>query len=442
MQMKRCAVFIMAMLALFLAAMPACSADKVKITYWFFPTERNVPGYESVSANFGDWEKYLAGEFMKENPDIEITPELVPYEGGVDKVNVTIAGGNPPDIIFDYLGRSGNWYFQGAVQPVDSLISSKLKGDLLDSFKSLYTLDGKLHAVPSFAWNIGLIVNRGLLKSWGYKGEILNGPGNAYSQKQFEDFLAKVKAVAPSGCYPYALGCGSEQGDYHWWQMFWGNGAKLFNPDGTTVSSSPGLIEAYTWLKSLMDKGLIAPGVASTAAADVNSMWASGKIAMVGGHKGTAGYIEKSIKDGLLKIDYDCAIFPFPSKDGKSGYLAMGPTGYMIMAKESAKQKAAMRYIEWVMQPKWESLCSLGAGLFPTTKSVAAMNIYKADEFNSTQSAMMNKFPAGDFALADPNYNKIRIAMAACGQSIFAGMKNPKDAVADFLAEVKKIRGK
>jgi multiple sugar transport system substrate-binding protein len=420
----------------------ADTANKVKITYWYFPTERNVPGYESVSANFGDWENYLAGEFMKENPDITLVPELVPYEGGVDKVNVAVAGGNPPDLVFDYLGRSGNWYVQGAVQPLDGLASPKLKADLLDSFKSLYTINGKLHAIPSYAWNIGLVVNRSLLKSWGYTGEILNGPGNAYSQKQFEDFLVKVKAVAPAGCYPFAMGCSSEQGDYQWWQMFWGNGAKLFNADGTTVSDLPGMVEAYTWLKSLMDKGLMAPGIASMAASDVNSMWSSGKIPVVGGHKGTADYIVKSIKDGVLKIPYDCTIVPYPSKDGKSGFLAMGPTGYMVMSKDPAKQKAAMKYIEWVMQPKWESLNALGAGTFPATKSVAAMNIYKDDPFNSVQSQMMGKFPSGDFALADPNYNKIRIAMSACGQSVFAGLKSPKDAVAGFLAEVKSIRGK
>jgi len=420
----------------------AKGAQKVKITYWFFPIVKTVPGMESTVKDFGDWEKYLAAEYMKTNPNVEVVSELQAYEGGVDKVNVAIAGGNPPEIIFDYLGRTSGWYSQGAAQPLDNIISEKLKADIMDSFKSLYMVGGKLHGVPGFAWNIGLDVNRGLLKSWGYKGEILNGPGKPYSTAQFEEFLANVKKVAPTGSYPFAIACGSEQGDYTWWQFFWGQGASLFNADGTTVSDLPGMVEGYTWIKSMMDKGYFAPGIGTMNATDVVNMWNSGKIAMIGGHKGSANTMKKAIDDGLLKIDYDVTIVPFPTKDGKGGFAAMGPTGFIILAKDAAKQKAAADFIEFQMQPKyWASQVS-AAGQFPALKSVAALDLYKNDAFNSVQSQMVASFPAGNFALTDPNYNKIRIAMAAAGQAVYSGMKSPKDAVAGYLAEVKKIRGK
>jgi hypothetical protein len=52
---------------------------------------------------------------------------------------------------------------------------------------------------------------------------------------------------------------------------------------------------------------------------------------------------------------------------------------------------------------------------------------------------MLSKFPAGDFALSNPNYNKIRVALSSCGQAIFAGLKTPEEAVADFLNEVREL---
>jgi len=417
-------------------------AGKLKVTYWFFPVVKTVPGMEATVKDFGDLEKYYAAEYMKANPNVEIVPELQAYEGGVDKINVAVAGGNPPEIVFDYLGRTSGWYSQGAAVPLDNLISDGLKADIMDNFKSLYTIGGKLHGVPGFAWNNGLDVNRGLLKSWGYAGDVLNGPGNAYSLAQFEEFLAKVKKVAPNGCYPYAIGCASEQGDYTWWAFFWGQGAALFGKDGATVAELPGMVEGYAWIKSMMDKGYFAPGIATVNASDVVNMWNSGKIAVIAGHKGSSNTMKKAIDDGLLKIEHDVTIVPFPTKDGKSGFCAMGPTGFVVMTKDPAKQKAAAGFIEFMVQPKYWQATILGSGQFPALKSVAALDLYKNDPFNTIQSQMLAKFPAGDFALTDPNYSRIRIAMSAAGQSVFSGLKSPGDAVAGFLAEVKKIRGK
>lgn len=417
-------------------------ADKVEITYWHFPFVHSVPGFEDVSKEYGDWEAYLAKEFMKANPDIKVVTELLPWEGGVDKINVAIAGGNPPELVFDYLGRSGGWYQQGASVPWNNKISDTLLDDIRPSFKDLYTINGDLHAIPGFSWNMNLNVNVGLLRKLGYTGEILNGPGKTFSTEEFEKFLMEIKKVAGPGVYPMALACGSEQGDYLWWGFFWGFGAKLFNEDGSTVSSSPEMVEAYKWLVSLRDKGLMAPGVASMTTSDTMQMWSSGKVVVHGGNKTYDNLIKKAVADGILDMDVDVIPMPFPSKDGKTGYAAMGPTGFVLLSKDAEKQAATAKFVEFMMQPKYWAAQVQGAGQFPATKSVADMNLYKNDVYQTTVSEMMSEFPAGDFALSNPNYNKIRIALSSAGQAIFSGMKTPEDAVAEFLAEVKKLNGR
>jgi ABC-type glycerol-3-phosphate transport system substrate-binding protein len=415
---------------------------KVKITYWHFPFVHSVAGYEQVSKEYGDWEVFLAQEFMKENQDVEVATELLPWEGGVDKINVAIAGGNPPELVFDYLGRTGGWYQQGAAVPLDNLISETLKSDLQDAFKSLYTINGKLHAVPGIAWNTHLVVNRGLLKKMGYTGNVLNGPGGTYTYQQFEELLAAIKQKTEPGTYPFAIACGSEQGDYLWWGFFWGFGARLFNPDGSTVSASPEMVEGYKWLLALSDRGLMAPGAASMTGSDTMHMWSSGKVVVHGGNKTYANMIMKGINDGVLDFELDVTPIPFPTRDGKSSYSAMGPTGFVVLTKDAARQKATARFIEFMMQPKYWLPQVQGAGQFPATKSVAQLNPYQGDALMTVTGDMLARFPAGDFALSNPNYNKIRIAMAAAGQAIFSKMKSPEAAVAEFLAEVKKLNGK
>lgn len=421
----------------------AAAADgKQSITYWHFPFVHTVEGFETVSKNYGDWEVYLAQEFMKENPDIKVSTELLPWEGGVDKINVAIAGGNPPDLVFDYLGRSGGWHHQGASVPWDGIISDALLDDLRPSFKELYTIEGQLHAIPGFTWNMNLSINAGLLKKMGYTKPILNGQGNTYSTKDFEKFLTEIKALAGPGVYPLALACGSEQSEYIWWGFFWGFGAKLFNEDGTTVSESPEMVEAYKWLVSLRDKGLVTPGVASQTASDTLQLWASGKVVIHGGNKAYYNTIEKGVEDGLLDMEVDVRPFVYPSKDGKTGYGAMGPTGFSLLTKDAGKQKATAKFVEFMMQPKYWTPQVKGAGQFPATESVAKLDIYADDAYQTVVGGMLSKYPAGDFGLSNPNYDKFRVALASCGQAIFSGLKTPEDAVAGFLKEVKKVNGK
>lgn len=415
---------------------------KTEITFWHFPFVHSVEGYESVSENFGDWEKFLAEEFMKENPDIIVNTELLPWEGGVDKINVAISGGNPPDLVFDYLGRSGGWYLQGASKSWDGIISEETEKDILPSFKKLYTINGKLHAIPGFAWSHALVINKGLLDKYGYEGPILNGPGKDFTIQEYEEFLTDIKNVLPEGYYPTGIGCGSEQGDVIWWGYFWPFGVKFFNEDGTTVSSSPELIAAYEWLLSLRDKGLIAPGIASNATADVMKLWMSGKIAVAGGSKSYADYITKGIKDGTLDQEDVTVAVPFPVVGNGKPHSTLGPTGFVLFTDDPKKQEAVAKFVEFQLQPEYWAAETKGAGQFPATKSVSDMNIYENDEFQCCVADMLNTNPAGDFYLSDPNYGKIRIALAASSQAVFSGMKTPEKAVADLLKEIKKINGK
>jgi len=202
------------------------------------------------------------------------------------------------------------------------------------------------------------------------------------------------------------------------------------------------MVEAYKWLVSLRDKGLIAPGVASVTTADTMQLWSSGKVVVHGGNKTYDNLIQKGVSDGTLDMNVDVRPFPFPSADGKSGYAAMGPTGFVLLTKDAEKQEATAKFVEFMMNDKYWTAQVKGAGQFPATESVANKNIYSDDAYQTTVGGMLAEFPAGDFALSNPNYNKIRIALSAAGQAIFSGLETPEDAVAGFLKEVKKLNGK
>ncbi len=417
----------------------AATPKKVTISFWHFPIFINVPGFEGVSKEYGDWEKFLAKEFMKTHPNIEVKTQLQPWEGGVDKINVAIAGGNPPEVVADYLGRTGGWFVQGAAVPLDNLLPASLKNDILPAYKSLYYINGKLHAMPIMAWSIALVINGNLTDKYGLTSAIPKMGGD-WSTDEFVSVLKKMKAAASGdGIYPLGLACGSEQGDYIWWRFVWGFGGGLFDKDGNVIADSPKTIEAYKYLLSINKQGLMVPGVASITGADVMKLWSSEKEFMQGGNAYYRTLLEKAYKDGLVKKPPKVIAVNFPAKPGEKQKSAIGPTGYVIMTKDSAKQKAAAAFIEFAMQTKYNAPAVKSAGQFPATKSAADLNIYKDDKLMTAMANMLAKYPAGDFGLSNPNYGKIRVALAAAEQAMFSGIKTPEQAMKEFADKVKTL---
>lgn len=415
------------------------AAQKTEISMWHFPQINAVPGFEAHSKDFGDFWNYLSAEFNKSQNKYEVKTELLAWDGGTEKANVAIAGGSPPEIIFDYLGRTSSWYTQGAAVAAEDIVPQKMINDIQDSIKTIYTIDGKVHALPGFTWNMNLNVNVGLLEKYGWKGPILNGPGKTYSYEQFTEFLRKVKETVPSDVYPMVMQCGSHQGDYVWWQFFWGFGGKLFNQDGTVASDMSGMIEGYKYFLKLREEKLIAPGVASLVGGDTTQMWASGKSVVEGGNLYNYDLIDKAVKEGHLDYDLNVIPIPFPSESGNKGYNANGPTGFIFFSESEAKQSGSSEWVQFVMSDKYWGPLVTGSGQFPLQKSMAGKNLYEGNNYQSIVSEMMSKFSSGNFGLASPNYQKIRIKLSETGQKIFSDRATVEQAVEDFYSEVKKL---
>ena len=446
-------ILVIALMALFLTGMVFAGGEKegaaeegaamkdVTVSFWHFPQIGQVDGYAQYSKEYGDWWKYLAGKFNDQNDGITVETQLVPWDGGFEKFNVAIAGGEPPTVGLDYLGRTAQYYASGAATAASDVLPASLINDINDSIRQIYTVDGKVHALPGFAWNINLNVNVGLLEKHGWSGPILNGPGNAYSDEEFTAFLTKVKNTVPSDVWPFVIQCGNEQGDYGWWQFFWGFGGKLFDENGNVYDDPSGVIEGYKYIMELRDKGLTARGIASMQATDPNKFFFSGKAAVGYGHKYHAKQIEQAIEEGVIDAEYNVMPVPYPSDSGDKGFTANGGTGFIFLGQEEAELEGGSKWVQFVMSDEWWPKTVKGGGQFPLQKSMAGADLYAGDEYQAVVSEMLGKFESGDFGLAHPKYQQIRVALSQCGQKIFAGRDTVENAVEDFYAEVRKIVG-
>jgi ABC-type glycerol-3-phosphate transport system substrate-binding protein len=426
------AVFFLAVGMLFAAGQQEAEAGgDVTISFWHFPQVIGVKGFEDQSKEYGQFWAYLAEEFSAMDNGIKVETELIPWTGGFERFNVAIAGGNPPTIGFDYLGRTPIYYASGMATPADEVVPA-LVNDTDDSIVDIYTLsDGHVHALPAFSWSQGqMVVNVGLLKKYGWTGPVLNGPGQPFSFDEMVSFLEKAKKIVPSNVFPTVWSCGDEQGDYLWMNVFSAYGYKPYDADGKITSDISGMIKGYNLIKELQDKGLTNRGIASMKGNEGNDVFTSGlSVLNRSVSKAMITEMQTRINEGTLDFEFDLMVVPYPTPDGDYGYSALGPTAFIYLTKDQKELDAAAAWTEFVMQEKyWPNLVA-GTGQLLLQKRYADLDLYTGDPLMEVTGLIKANTSAMDFGLTDTNYQKRREAMAEAGQKIFTGMASVEDAV-------------
>src|SRR5699024_4684203 len=184
-----------------------------------------VEGFEDETANFGDWEKIQAEKFMEEHPHVTIEVQALTWEDLGTRVPVAIAGGTPPDLLRDYLGRTSQYAHEGVVESFDDLIPQEELDDYLETYVDMYTINGELHALPQYAWASSMPFNRAIWEEAG-KADLL--PEDGQVTWTFDEFDKAVRAVNADNVYPVGVQLAQSQGDNGLLQWFWAHGAKLY----------------------------------------------------------------------------------------------------------------------------------------------------------------------------------------------------------------------
>lgn len=60
-----------------------------------------VPGLEQQTAEVGDFERYLAKQFMVRHPEVVVRTQCLNWEDLPRKVPISVLGGQPPDVLMD-----------------------------------------------------------------------------------------------------------------------------------------------------------------------------------------------------------------------------------------------------------------------------------------------------------------------------------------------------
>lgn len=313
-----------------LSLFPACKSQ----------SSGSQAGNQQATLKFAIWDKNqeptmrkMADKFTQENPNIKIEIELTPWEQYWTKLQTAATGGSLADV-FWMNGPNVTMYAEGnMMMPIDD----KVKNDKIDmknfpdSLVKIYTINGKLYAIPKGFDTIGLYYNK----------SIFDKAGVSYPTAEWtwEDMSAAAKKLTDkaNGIYGIAAANANQSGFYDTILQY--GGYILSDDKKKSGFDDPKSIQGVQCWIDLIKSG-VSPTSQQMTDTTPDNMFEAGKVAMI--YSGSWILSEYSANENI-KDKFDIQIMP---KINKRATIIHG-LGYAIYSKTKYPDQA-WKFVKWL----------------------------------------------------------------------------------------------
>ncbi|MBK0333025.1 extracellular solute-binding protein [Brachybacterium sp. MASK1Z-5] len=251
----------------------------------------------------------IAGEYTPAEGHRGVTYQSIPWANWYQTFTSAVASGTGPSVS---TGASFQPFFfmeQGSVVPADgavALLEKEGKADFLPGLLDAMKTDKGYAGIP---WGLDLRV------LW-YRESMLEDVG-ASVPTTWDEYVQVGKKLKAAGKIGFGLAAGSSTTDaqHSIFALLINNGGGLFTEDGEPDATNDANVEALEFVLEMVAEGIIDPRAASYTADNLDSDWASGRIAMGFGQTG----LDKQMKDPVsadLKV-----MSPLASTSGSKGTI-------------------------------------------------------------------------------------------------------------------------
>jgi multiple sugar transport system substrate-binding protein len=230
----------------------------------------------------GNTMKAMVTLFEKENPDIEVRMQLIPWGTYYDKLTLAMAYGGAPDVFIIQAARFPEFASYGTLRPLETLYEKTDPPLTAKQFvplpwnESFYR--GIHYALPLDTHPLGLYYNTALFKAAG----IIDTHGNAKPPTSLSEFLADAKKLTKTpagGGPPTQWGFVFTNEHSNWLTIAHQFGGDIVTPDGKHgAMASPAGLAATHLMCDFIYKDKIAPMPGGIS--DAWMLFREGKAAM------------------------------------------------------------------------------------------------------------------------------------------------------------------
>lgn len=413
--MRKRSVFLVVVVLLFLCVLTGYASDKKVITFWNHALAADAAWENQY------WQDIIAG-FEKENPDVEVRMDWVPWDTFWTKLVAAIQAGNEPD-----LHHAGDLHMiafvpQGKVLAIDDVLADLGGPKAFSPLLSYYQYGGHTYGLPYVEGGYLFYYNKELLANAGFKSP----------PKDWDELLKIAQAVTNPSKNVYGIGLdySAGNGDSQIFAAFRGAaGGTVIDKNHKVVFDSPENVAALRYYTDLGTKyKVVPPGSAGltayeTTATPVLTMFGNEQIAMMvywqlGADQLAAQFPATWAKTGVMLI-------PKGPSGHSSSFAATNPIYIHSRTKYPAEAKKFLKYFfRKDIYAGWIK----GSGWIPGLN--AAWDLQPDTEWRRVARAQMPTMWRG-LGVADPHNGAAWEAFvdAAAVQDVVVNKMSPEDAV-------------
>jgi multiple sugar transport system substrate-binding protein len=344
----RFTAIVVTLVTVFLSPLASRAKDHVDLQFW----DMIWGGPEYIDAG-----KALVAQFNQEHPDVTVNYRSVPWTNWYQTFVTAIGSGTAPDVSTGAGYQAVQLYDQGAILPIDDLISQWKASGKLDDFlpDMIDTLKYDNHYV-ALPWAIDIRV-------WYYRKDLF-AQAKLQPPTNWQELKAAAQALTNSQADQYGMvTAGDTLGEHLLLALMFNNGGGLFTTDRKLDLVSGRNMEALKFVGELVQAKSVYPASAGYSGEDAVSAFSQGKGALFLNVPGLSGRLAKiADKIGLVQ--------PLVGPHGDKGTIFW--VNNIMVYKQSKYPAETKIFLEWWSEHQKDLWTKGHVTQLPTRKSFAA----------------------------------------------------------------------
>lgn len=304
-------------------------------------------------------------QFHKENPNIRVKIENIPWIRMFDKLLVSTAGGRAPDV-----SRVSSLWFvpcaaKGLLEPLDEYIANDPDFQIEDFYEPAVrgwgTYKDTIYAIPSDVDIYAMYYNKTMFDKYG-----VPYPDETWDREKYIE-MAKKLTIDKDG--DGKLDQWGANPDQFWQAYIWQNGGDILSEDRKTCTlDSPEAIAGIQFLVDMRSKYKVAPSPADSADIGPQKMFTNGQIGMYISGSWAAALV---FKDEISTFEWDVAHLP----KGEKRATFIGGAAFGVLRGSKHKEEA-WKLVKFMTSPWMQAHFASGQHIIPSRQSVAESGAY------------------------------------------------------------------
>lgn len=398
------------------------SQGPVEIEYWHINTE----------AFGGPTVKELVARFQELNPDITVTERFQPdsYTGLLENLQTSLASNQPPDVAqigYLYLNYvTSNFPYVSTQELVQNYGKDGFYDGIPENILGLGQVDGEQAGMPYSVSNPVMYYNADMLSQVG-----LDPDAPPQTWEEWREAARRVSdRLDKHGIWIY-----TQPDNWGTEAMIRSNGGQLLGCEGGNAVAAfgePEAVEAVGFWGSMVDEG-----------AALNAINDAGEQAFLS--QNVAAAITTIANRGTFQeqASFDLRGTTFPSFGGREPQLPAGGNNLFVFSQDEAKQRAALKFIEFLTSPEALTAWTKGLGYIPIREGVAEDPQYLGDfiEENPIEAVAIEQVPlvAPWTSFPGPNGLQASETLFSATQEVLGGESSAEEALQSAATEVNEM---